>query len=171
MRSEDLNSDQDPEIRSSQDYWQEIEPKRNRIAKLLDFSQTEKKAKNEISEQLISASNENQKAKIPKKIENEEEKKAQLKKMKLKEIDEKEMKKKQPKMIELKELEKRIESIKKSHELELKNIETMAKFMAVEFFNKKGEEINRLYSNEVMEVYKAYDDIRVKFFNDEKKIA
>jgi hypothetical protein len=32
--------------------------------------------------------------KIPKKIENEEEKKAQLKKMKLKEIDEKEMKKK-----------------------------------------------------------------------------
>lgn len=55
----------------------------------------------------------------------------------MKEIDEKESKKKQPKMIELKELEKRIDSIKKSHELELKNIETMAKFMAVEFFNKK----------------------------------
>ena len=55
--------------------------------------------------------------------------------------------------------------------IELKNIETMAKFMAVEFFNKKGEEINRLYSNEVMEIYKAYDEIRVKFFNDEKKIA
>ena len=75
------------------------------------------------------------------------------------------------KEIELKELEKRIDSIKKSHELELKNIETMAKFMAVEFFNKKGEEINRLYSNEVIEIYKAYDEIRVKFFYDEKKLA
>jgi hypothetical protein len=57
--------------------------------------------------------------------------------MKQKKIDEKESKKKQQIMIELNELEKRINSNKKFHELELKNIEKMAKFMAVEFFNKK----------------------------------
>ena len=45
-------------------------------------------------------------------------------------------------MLELKEVEKKIEAIKKQHEVELKNIETIAKLMAAEFFNKKCDEIN-----------------------------
>ena len=38
--NEDRNSDKDIDVRSSRDYWQEIEPKLNKKAKILDFSAT-----------------------------------------------------------------------------------------------------------------------------------
>ena len=53
----------------------------------------------------------------------------------------------------------------------MKNVQLIAKYLAVEFFKSKGEENNRKYQSELMEIYKAYDDVRSKFFNDEKKIA
>jgi len=38
--NDDINSDKDMDIRSSRDYWQEIEPKLNKKAKIFDFSGT-----------------------------------------------------------------------------------------------------------------------------------
>jgi hypothetical protein len=47
----------------------------------------------------------------------------------------------------------------------------IAKYLAVEFFKKKGDENNKKYQSELMDIFKAYDDIRARFFNDERKIA
>ena len=38
--NDDRNSDKDIDVRSSRDYWQDIEPKLNKKAKILDFSAT-----------------------------------------------------------------------------------------------------------------------------------
>jgi hypothetical protein len=40
--NEDRNSEKDIDIRSSRDYWEEIEPKLNKKAKLFDYSGTNK---------------------------------------------------------------------------------------------------------------------------------
>lgn len=47
----------------------------------------------------------------------------------------------------------------------------IAKYLAVEFFKKKGDENNKKYQAELMDIFRAYDDVRARFFHDERKIA
>lgn len=73
-------------------------------------------------------------------------------------------------MVDQREVEKRIEALKLKHEQDLRNVQNVSKHMAFDFFKSKAASNNEQYQREMKRVLYEFDDVRRKFFVDEKKI-
>ena len=143
------NSDKDPDIHSSMDFWQEIEPHVNHGAELLDFSGTFKKDADVLDEVALDF------AKNSSPAVNKKAKAAPVSNVQ--------------DQIMVRELKKELELERRSNAQREKNARLLAKKYTLEFFREKSALISEVAQAENNYVYRCYDDIRERFFRREKK--
>ena len=57
-------------------------------------------------------------------------------------------------------IQNQIENMQKAHDIEIRNVKNVAKNYAIEFFKTKAEDVNKIFSAEVMRILEKFEKMR-----------
>lgn len=193
------NSDKDEDIHSSQDFWEEIGPKMNMNAALLDLSAAAALKTRFINKDSDSDDGDGR-SKMPSEFPGgiaaskpskglQQRKSASKPGVKGRDLSidlkrqaagqggagkppvKKQATQGQNAAAKHEVMDKKLEQLKLQHQTEIKSAKGAAKRYAVEFFKEKSAELACQFNHENAHIYSRYDDVRAKYLSGEKKLS